>query len=122
MQSFINLITGPRELFHLLLVGCVPAGLSIVLWIVVGFQVGLQESMPDDFVQADKVITCAHADICDRSWQSTRDALVIAAHVISDLAFLVDAVATGIATGILEGVFCCRKYCKFITTCTATIT
>ena len=51
-----------------------------------------------------------YIDLCDPSWQSTRDALIIAAHVISDLAFLVEVVAAG----FLVGVICCGKYCKFI--------
>ena len=77
-----------------------------------GFQVGLQESMHGQygFVQADKLTACAHVDTCDPSWQSTRDALITTAHVISDLAFLVEVVAAG----FLVAAICCGKYCKFI--------
>ena len=48
-------------------------------------------------------------DTCDPSWQSTRDALITTAHMISDLAFLVEVVAAG----FLVGVIYCGKYCKF---------
>ena len=51
------------------------------------------------------------ADTCDPSWQSTRDDIIIAANVISDLAFLIEVVAAG----FLVGVICCGKYCKFTT-------
>ena len=49
-------------------------------------------------------------DLCDPSWQSTRDALIIAAHVISDLAFLVEVVAAGF---VCLAITCCGDYCKY---------
>ena len=48
-------------------------------------------------------------DTCDPGWQSTRDALIIAAHVISDLAFLVEVVTAGLVCIAI----CCRDYCEF---------
>ena len=47
-------------------------------------------------------------DTCDPSWQSTRDDLIIAAHVISDLAFLVEVVAVM----FLCIAVCCWDNCK----------
>ena len=48
------------------------------------------------------------SDTCDPSWQPTRDDLIIAAHVISDLAFLVEVVAAGFVCVAV----CCGIYCK----------
>ena len=39
--------------------------------------------------------TCVHADTCDPTWQSTRDGLIISAHVFSDVSLLI-FVAAGI--------------------------
>ena len=38
---------------------------------------------------------CVHADTCDPTWQSSRDGLVISAHIFSDISLLI-FVAAGI--------------------------
>ena len=38
---------------------------------------------------------CVHADTCDPTWQSSRDGLIISAHVFSDISLLI-FVAAGI--------------------------
>ena len=49
-----------------------------------------------------------HTDTCDPSWQSTRDGLIITVHVISDLAFLVEVVAAGLAC---VAIYCGKSMC-----------
>ena len=74
-------------------------------------QVGLQESISTVMILH---YTCLSSmlcvtDTCDPSWQSTRDDLIIAAHVISDLAFLVEVIAAGFVCVSV----CCGDYCEF---------
>ena len=40
-------------------------------------------------------LICVHADTCDPTWQSSRDGLIISAHVFSDVSLLI-FVAAGI--------------------------
>ena len=42
---------------------------------------------------------CVHADTCDPTWQSSRDGLVISAHVFSDISLLI-FVAAGVYLAI----------------------
>ena len=53
------------------------------------------------------MMTCIDfTDICDLTWQSTSNQLIIAAHVCSDVAFLVHMVAAFFFTCKLSSIVC----------------
>ena len=47
---------------------------------------------------------CVHADTCDPTWLSSREGLIISAHVFSDISFLIF-----VAAGIYYAVDCIGK-------------
>ncbi len=77
------------------------------MWIAVCTVVIPQDSECEDKV-LQKVSTdfaTLLSDTCDSSWQSSRDGLIISAHVFSDLAFLV------LITAVM--LLCSTTFCEY---------
>ena len=83
---------------------------SVVLWLAVAFQVGLQRSnkLVNNCGQPVRYFAVCVADVCDATWQSTLNSLIISAHVFSDVAFLVLVVSALLCAAAV----CCGEKCE----------
>jgi hypothetical protein len=65
---------------------------SVMLWVAVGFQVGLQESKLQ--LASNESYIFIHVDTCDMAWQQTRDDLILSSFNFSIVSVLLIVVVS----------------------------
>ena len=80
------------------MVGAVLVAVCVVLWIAVCAHVIQQDGKQDVLHNKNDNSFCFCLDICDSSWQSSRDALIISAFFFSLLA-LIDVIIAATING-----------------------